>query len=161
MKNTSQDSHGQANHRPLVSRPIPRRLACLILSGCVPLLLGAECSLETCDIFNCDTLPFIEELLASDEHTEDGHDDEDGQMDMDMDMDMGDGEEHVDDDAHDDEEDEQMDDDEVMHDEEEEHMEDDSNGDIEDEDGTHDQPDESEHHDDMHEDNVENSDEGE
>lgn len=100
---------------------IRRRIVSLLMLGSLPLLLGATCGLETCDIFNCDTLPFIEELLAPDEHTENGHDDEDGQMDMDME----DGEEHVDDDAHDDEEGEQMSDDEEMHDDDEEQMHDD------------------------------------
>ncbi len=103
MKNTSKDSQRQANHCPLVSRPIPRRLGCLILSGCLPLLLGAECGLETCDIFNCDTLSFIEELLAPDEHAEGMHDDTmDGMID---------------------EDDEHMADEEDMHDEEEDHDE--------------------------------------
>ncbi|MCH7685868.1 MAG: hypothetical protein IH899_04165 [Planctomycetes bacterium] len=74
MKNASKDTPCKANHRQLVSRPIPRRFLCLMVGGCLPLLLGANCGLETCDIFNCDTLPFIEELLAPDEHAEDMHD---------------------------------------------------------------------------------------
>ena len=96
---------------------IHRRIVSLMLVGSLPLLLGANCGLETCDIFNCDTLPFIEELLALDEHTEDLHDDEAGQMDME------DEEEPVDDAPHDDE-DEQMFDDEEMHDDDEEQMHD-------------------------------------
>ena len=53
---------------------IRHRIVSLMLVGSLPLLLGATCGLETCDIFNCDTLPFIEELLAPDGHAEDMHD---------------------------------------------------------------------------------------
>ena len=63
---------------------IRRRIVSLMLLGSLPLLLGATCGFETCDIFNCDTLPFIEELLAPDEHAEDMHDDTmDGMIDED------------------------------------------------------------------------------
>ena len=94
---------------------IRRRIVSLMSVGSLPMLLGANCGLETCDIFNCDTLPFIEELLALDEHAEDMHDHEEGQMDVE------DEEEHVDDTPHDDE-DEQMVDDEETHDADEEQM---------------------------------------
>ncbi len=109
MTNTHDDRSIPVRHARWLAG-LPRGLICLGLTALFPMLLGATCGLETCDIFNCDTLPFIEELLAPDEHAENGHDEEDGQMDME------DGDEHVDDDAHDDEEDEQMVDDEEMHD---------------------------------------------
>ena len=118
MTNTHDDRSIAVRHARLLAG-LPCGLICLGLTALLPMLLGATCGLETCDIFNCDTLPFIEELLAPDEHTENGHDDEDGQMDME------DGDENVDDDAHDDEEDEQMVDDEEMHEDDEEQMHDD------------------------------------
>ena len=137
MKNASKDTPCKANHRQLVSRPIPRRFLCLMVGGCLPLLLGANCGLETCDIFNCDTLPFIEELLAPDEHAEDMHDEGDEHIDDDhgdmADMD-GMTEDHDDmegmPDEHDDtdeEHDEDMpeDDDDHMGDEHEDDMHDD------------------------------------
>ena len=123
MTNTHDDRSIAVRHARRLAG-LPRELVCLGLAALLPMVLGATCGLETCDIFNCDTLPYIEALLAPDEHTEDVHDDEDGQMNMDME----DGEEHVDDDAHDDEEDEMMGDDEEIHDDDEEQMDDDHDG---------------------------------
>ena len=104
---------------------IRRRIVSLMLVGSLPLLLGADCGLETCDIFNCDTLPFIEELLAPDEHAEDMHDEgdehiDDDHGDMDEDDDDMDGmtDDHDDMDGMEDEHDD-------MHDDDDDHMDDD------------------------------------
>jgi hypothetical protein len=78
---------------------VTRRLVQLGLVSLFPLLLGATCGLEPCDVFNCDTLPFVEDLSWSNGEQDD-HDDMDGDMDDhdDMDDDMGDMDDGVDDD---------------------------------------------------------------
>ncbi len=63
---------------------VTRRLVQLGLVSLFPLLLGATCGLEPCDVFNCDTLPFVEDLSWSNGEQDD-HDDMDGDMDDDMD----------------------------------------------------------------------------
>ncbi len=103
---------------------IRRRIVSLLMLGSLPLLLGATCGFETCDIFNCDTLFFVEGFLGSmddmhddgDEHDDDGdhdmvdddddmdgmaddHDDMDGEHDDDM---PGDDDGHTDDEHADD-----------------------------------------------------------
>ena len=85
MYNKSNGSTTKRNCNQSISMlGIRRRIVSLMLLGSLPLLLGATCGFETCDIFNCDTLPFIEELLAPDEHAEDMHDDTmDGMIDED------------------------------------------------------------------------------
>ncbi len=57
---------------------IRRRIVSLMLVGSLPLLLGATCGFETCDIFNCDSLFFVEGLLGSMDGMDDDHDDMDG-----------------------------------------------------------------------------------
>ena len=111
---------------------IRRRIVSLMLVGSLPLLLGADCGLETCDIFNCDSLFFVEGFLDSlgdshdegDEHVDDDHgdmvdddmegmaddhDDMDGMQDEHDDMDgehdddmPGDDDDHMDDEHADD-----------------------------------------------------------
>ena len=44
---------------------IRRRIVSLLMLGSLPLLLGATCGFETCDIFNCDSLFFVEGFLDS------------------------------------------------------------------------------------------------
>lgn len=109
---------------------IRRRIVSLMLVGSLPLLLGADCGLETCDIFNCDSLFFVEGFFDSmggmhdegDEHIDHDHgdmDEDDDDMDgMTDDHDDMDGMEDEHDDMHDDDDD-HMDDD----------LEEDTNGD--------------------------------
>ncbi len=108
---------------------IRHRIVSLMMLGSLPLLLGATCGFETCDIFNCDTLPFIEELLSADEHAEDTHDDTmDGMADDHDDMD-GMEDEHDDADGMGDEHDDmdgEHDDD--MPGDDDDHMDDDHDG---------------------------------
>ncbi len=85
-----------------------RRLVQLGLISLLPLLLGAECGLEPCEVFNCDTLPFMEDFSWPNGEQDD-HDDMDG---MDDDMD-----DHADMDG--------MDDDVDDHDDMDDHMDDD------------------------------------
>ena len=71
---------------------------------------GAGCGLEPCDIFNCETLPFMEEFINdlgaafADEADEDMHDDEGAHDEADVLDDDGahDDEDQLEDDGHDD-----------------------------------------------------------
>ncbi len=67
---------------------IRRRIVSLLMLGSLPLLLGATCGFETCDIFNCDSLFFVEGFLGPMVDMDDDHDDMDG---MDDDHDDVDG----------------------------------------------------------------------
>ncbi len=60
---------------------IRRRIVSLLMLGSLPLLLGATCGFETCDIFNCDSLFFVEGFLGSMDDMDDDHDDMDGMAD--------------------------------------------------------------------------------
>ena len=98
----------------------PRRWVQALLIGSLvsagPLLTGCAAGItaeDACRILNCDTLFFVEDLIA-DMNAGDMHDD-DGDM-HDDDMDMGDDDMHDDDDMQDD--DEMHDDDEMQGDEE-------------------------------------------
>ncbi len=66
---------------------IRRRIVSLLMLGSLPLLLGATCGFETCDIFNCDSLFFVEGFLGPMVDMDDDHDDmaddDDGHMDDD------------------------------------------------------------------------------
>ncbi len=57
---------------------IRRRIMSLLMLGSLPLLLGATCGFETCDIFNCDSLFFVEGFLGPMVDMDDDHDDMDG-----------------------------------------------------------------------------------
>ncbi len=66
--------------------PAARRLVQLGLVSLFPLLLGATCGLEPCDVFNCDTLPFMEDFSwPNDDHDDDMDDHDMDDMDDDMD----------------------------------------------------------------------------
>ena len=92
---------------------IRRRIVSLLMLGSLPLLLGATCGLETCDIFNCDSLFFVEGFLGSMDDMDDDHDGMDGMDDEHDDM-PGDDDDHMNDEHEDD-----------VHDDDGDHMDDD------------------------------------
>ncbi len=82
MYNKSNGSTTKRNCKQFISMlGIRRRIASLMLVGSLPLLLGGTCGFETCDIFNCDSLFFVEGFFDSmgdmhdegDEHIDDDH----------------------------------------------------------------------------------------